>query len=67
METFAGALKFVLPLFLLLMIIELIAAKIKKKDVINSMDAVSSLSSGLTNTLFKILGLTVYIVTYDFL
>jgi len=67
METFAGALKFVLPLFLLLMIIELIAAKIKKKDVINSMDAVSSLSSGLTNTLFKILGLTVYIFTYDFL
>ena len=67
METFAGALKFVLPIFLVLMIIELIAAKIKKKDVIKSMDAVSSLSSGLTNTLFKILGLTVYIVSYDFL
>jgi alkylglycerol monooxygenase len=67
METFAGALKFVLPLFLVLMIIELIAAKIKKKDVIKSMDAVSSLSSGLTNTLFKILGLTIYIISYDFL
>jgi len=67
METFAGALKFVLPIFIILMIIELIVAKIKKKDVIKSMDAVSSLSSGLTNTLFKILGLTIYIVSYDFL
>ncbi len=67
METFASALKFVLPLFIILMLIELIVAKIKKKDVIKSMDAVSSLSSGLTNTLFKILGLTVYIVSYDHL
>lgn len=67
METFAGALKFVLPIFLLLMIIELIAAKVKKKNVINSMDAVSSLSSGLTNTLFKILGVTIYLLSYDFL
>jgi alkylglycerol monooxygenase len=67
METFAGALKFFLPIFLLLMIIELIAAKVKKKNVINSMDAVSSLCSGLTNTLFKILGLTIYLLSYDFL
>ena len=67
METFAGALKFVLPIFILLIIIEMIVAKFKNKDVIKSMDTVSSLSSGLTNTLFKILGLTVYLFTYDFL
>lgn len=67
METFAGALKFVLPIFFLLIIIEMIAAKWKNKDVIKSMDTVSSLSSGLTNTLFKILGITVYLFTYDFL
>ena len=67
METFAGALKFVLPIFILLMVIELIVAKYKKKDVIKSMDAVSSLTSGLTNILFKTLGLTVYIFSYDFL
>ena len=67
METFAGALKFVLPIFILLMVIELIVAKYKKKDVIKSMDAVSSLSSGLTNILFKTLGLTVYVFSYDFL
>lgn len=67
METFAGALKFALPIFLLLILIEMMVAKWKNKDVINSMDTVSSLSSGLTNTLFKILGLTIYIFTYDFL
>jgi sterol desaturase/sphingolipid hydroxylase (fatty acid hydroxylase superfamily) len=67
METFAYALKFVLPLFFLLIVIEMIVAKWWRKDVIKSMDAVSSLTSGLTNTLFKTLGLTVYVFTYDFL
>jgi len=67
METFAGALKFVLPVFILLIAIEMIVAKLTNKNVVNSMDAVSSLSSGITNILSKTLGLTVYIVTYDFL
>jgi sterol desaturase/sphingolipid hydroxylase (fatty acid hydroxylase superfamily) len=67
METFSGALKYVLPLFIILMIIELIVAKYRKQDVIKSMDAVSSLSSGITNILKKALGLTVYIITYDFM
>jgi sterol desaturase/sphingolipid hydroxylase (fatty acid hydroxylase superfamily) len=67
METFAGALKFVLPIFLLLILVEMIVAKYRKLAVINSMDAISSLSSGLTNALNKVLGMTIYIVTYDFL
>lgn len=67
METFAGALKFVLPIFLLLIIIEMIVAKYKHKAVMNIMDSVSSLSSGITNAMKQILGITVYIITYDFL
>lgn len=67
METFAGALKFVLPIFLFLIILEMAVAKWWKKDVIKSMDSVSSLTSGLTNILFKTLGLTIYIFAYDFL
>lgn len=67
METFAGALKFVLPIFILLIIIEMIVAKVRNKQVITSMDTVSSLSSGITNVLSKVLGLTIYIITYDFL
>jgi alkylglycerol monooxygenase len=67
METFAGALKIVLPLFLLLIIIEMVVAKFRKKEVINSMDTISSLSSGLTNVLKQVLGVTIYIISYNFL
>lgn len=67
METFSGALIFVLPIFLVLIFLEMIIAKLRNKEVFNSLDTVSSLSSGITNTLFKILGLTIYIVSYDFL
>lgn len=67
METFATGLQYVLPIFILLILTEMIVAKIRKKDVIKIMDSVSSLSSGLTNTLFKIMGLTVYIFSYDLL
>ncbi len=67
METFATGLQYVLPLFILLILIEMIVAKIRNKDVIKIMDSVSSLSSGITNVLKKVLGLTIYIFTYDFL
>jgi sterol desaturase/sphingolipid hydroxylase (fatty acid hydroxylase superfamily) len=67
METFAGALKLVLPIFLLLIALEMLVAKWWNRDVIKSMDAVSSLTSGLTNVLFKTLGLTVYVFSYEFL
>jgi alkylglycerol monooxygenase len=67
METFATGIKYVLPFFILLIAIEMIVAKIKNKDVIKIMDTVSSLSSGITNVLKKVLGLTIYIFTYDFL
>ena len=49
------------------MIIELAVAKLTNKDVIKSMDAVSSLSSGITNILKRALGLTIYVISYDFL
>lgn len=67
METFASTLRVVLPLFLLLILIEMIVAGYKNKQVIRTMDTVSSLSSGITNLLKQVLGLTVYIITYDFL
>ena len=67
METFATGIKYVLPFFLLLIAIEMIVAKIRNKDIIKIMDSVSSLSSGITNVLKKVLGLTIYIFTYDFL
>jgi alkylglycerol monooxygenase len=67
METFASAVQYVVPIFLLLIIVELLVAKYRKMEVLQNMDVVSSLSSGLTNALFKILGVTVYLFSYDFL
>jgi len=51
METFAGALQFILPIFFLLILIEALVAKWRNKDVIKSMDTLSSLTSGLANIL----------------
>lgn len=67
MEAYATALTYAIPGFLVLIIIEMIFAKIKGVEVNNSMDMISSLSSGVTNTLVAILGLSVAIVSYDFM
>jgi sterol desaturase/sphingolipid hydroxylase (fatty acid hydroxylase superfamily) len=67
METFARALQFVLPLFMILILAEFVVAKYKHKAVLNSMDTISSLSSGLTNVLKQVLGWSISIISYDFL
>lgn len=67
MDFFSNALLVVLPIFIALIFLEMIVAKITNRKVMNSMDTVSSLSSGISNTLFKILGITIYIISYDFL
>lgn len=67
METFATGIQYVLPIFIILILLEMIISKLRKKEVFNIMDSVSSLSSGITNVLKRVLGLTIYIFTYDFL
>ena len=67
METFATGIQYVLPIFIILILLEMIISKIRNAEVFNIMDSVSSLSSGITNVLKKVLGLTIYIFTYDFL
>lgn len=67
METFSKGIQFVLPIFIILIVLEMIISKLRNIKVFNVMDTISSLSSGLTNILFKILGLTVYIFSYDIL
>ena len=64
MERYAEVLNFAIPFFLLLLLIERIAAWLMGRDVINSMDTLSSLSSGLTNAIKDVLGLTFVIVSY---
>jgi alkylglycerol monooxygenase len=67
MELYAKALSFAIPFFLLLIIIEEFAARKMKKQVNRDMDTISSLSSGMTNTLKNLMGLSIAIVSYAWL
>lgn len=67
MEAYATALTYAIPGFVILVIIESIAAKLMGKSVNRAMDTISSLSSGMTNTLKNLLGLAVVIVSYGWM
>lgn len=67
MELYAKALSFAVPFFLLLIIIEELAARKMKKQINIGMDTISSLSSGMTNTLKNLMGLSVVIVSYGWM
>jgi len=67
MELYAKALTFAIPFFLILIIIEEIAARKMKRQINYGMDTISSLSSGMTNTLKNLMGLAIAIVSYGWL
>ena len=67
MEVYAKVLLWVVPLFLVLIIIEIAYGHFTGKQTHTFMDTLSSLSSGMTNILKDILGLVVVIVSYPFL
>ena len=66
MEAYAQVLNYAIPFFVLLILIEAVAAKWKGVQVNRGADTISSLSSGITNTIKDVLGLTVVIVSYNF-
>jgi alkylglycerol monooxygenase len=49
MEAYGQALNFIIPIFFALYFIELIVARKRERQVIRSMDSISSFSSGITN------------------
>ena len=65
MEAYAQALNYGIPFFTVLITIEAIYARYFAKATIRNMDTIASLSSGLTNIIKDVLGLTIFIVTYD--
>jgi len=67
MEAYAGVLAYAIPGFVILILIEYVASRIMQKDIANSMDTISSLSSGMTNTLKELIGLAVVIVSYQWM
>ena len=66
MDTYANILLITIPIFLVLIFIE-ISYGIWKNDLKHSyMDTISSLSSGFTNLMVDILGLGIIIFSYPF-
>ncbi|MFH6970987.1 sterol desaturase family protein [Flavobacterium petrolei] len=67
MEEYGKILVFVMPLFLILIIIEKIYGHYKGEDTSPNMDSVSSVSSGMVNSLKDVLGLSFTLVSYDWI
>ncbi len=67
METYANALLYAIPFFILLLLIEILYGYFVKDQQHKVLDTVSSISSGLTNIVKDSLGLGVILVSYPFL
>jgi len=67
MEDYALVLTYAIPFFTILIIIEAIVGHVKGMKINRSMDTISSLSSGMTNTLKELMGLTFIIISYDWM
>ena len=67
MEAYAVALSYAIPGFVLLVVIESIVSRLMGLQVNRSMDTISSLSSGVTNTLKNLMGLSVVIISYGWM
>ncbi|MEL6719628.1 MAG: sterol desaturase family protein [Bacteroidota bacterium] len=67
MEAYAAALTYAIPFFVLLILIEVIAAWRMGRKINRGMDTISSLSSGMTNTIKDILGLSIVILSYEWM
>jgi sterol desaturase/sphingolipid hydroxylase (fatty acid hydroxylase superfamily) len=67
MEAYAQVLTYAIPGFVILIIIESIVAKLMNLSVNSPMDTISSLSSGMTNTLKSLIGLSIVIVSYNYM
>ncbi len=66
MDTYGLILLIAMPIFVVLIITEIIAYTVIKKQY-NYIDSVSSLYSGMTNTIKDVLGLTIVVISYEFL
>ncbi|MFV8392005.1 sterol desaturase family protein [Flavobacterium sp. LB2P6] len=67
MEEYGKILVFVMRFFLILIVIEKIYGHYKGEDTAPNMDAVSSISSGMVNSLKDILGLSITLVSYGWI
>ena len=67
MEAYAQVLNYAIPFFLILIAIEYIAGYFRDVSTLRLFDTVSSLSSGITNVVKDVLGLSVVIISYQWM
>ena len=67
METYANALLYAIPFFILLLVIEIAYGHFIKNQMHKVLDTVSSISSGLTNIIKDSLGLAFIVISYPIL
>ncbi len=67
MEQYGKILLFAMPIFLLLIVIEKIYGYYKGEDTAPYMDSISSISSGITNAVKDVLGLSITFISYEWL
>ena len=65
MEEYGKILLIAMPTFLVLVLLEKLYGYLKGSDTVPMDDAVSSLSSGMTNVLKDVLGLSIGIISYE--
>lgn len=67
METYGKILLIAMPAFLVLVLFEKWYGWRKGKDTVRNMDMISSLSSGVTNVTKDVLGLSIIVITYEWM
>ena len=67
MEEYGKILVFVMPIFLILIVIEKIYGHYKGENTSPNMDSVSSVSSGLVNSVKDVLGISITLISYDWI
>ncbi|WP_259016971.1 sterol desaturase family protein [Emticicia fluvialis] len=67
METYGKILNIAMPVFLALVLLEKLYGWAIRKESFKTMDMLSSMSSGFTNIIKDVLGLSVSIITYDYM
>lgn len=67
MEEYGKILVIAMPAFLVLIVIEKLYGHFKNNDTVPVIDAISSLYSGVTNAVKDVLGLSLAIISYEFM
>jgi sterol desaturase/sphingolipid hydroxylase (fatty acid hydroxylase superfamily) len=67
MEEYGKILVFVMPIFLILILLEKLYGHYKGENTAPNMDSISSVSSGMVNSVKDVLGLSITLISYDWI